>query len=348
MQGGAVEACLAHNQEVGGAIPPPATKLKTMKTIVKMKFGSHLYGTDTPQSDLDYKGVFQSSYEDIVLGKDEHSIVTCTKEKKGEGIRNDAGDVDLEMKELRRFLHDCQTGQTYALDMLFAPPEVILQTSDEWDFICSNKSELLSKNVGPYIGYCRKQAGKYGLKGSRLGELQRVIAHLEKFDDKQLLSETFESFEEGEFAYFEILPTTKDKQGLSKFLNVLGKKFQETIFVHQALYSMRVMDEKYGARARLAMDNKGIDWKAISHAYRCCYQLLELTQTGEIKFPLAQAEKLKEIKLGDKIGLEYSDIQDELFELMQKAIQAVESSTLPDKPNKEFWNNWILTIYKNV
>lgn len=318
-----------------------------MNIIVKMKFGSHLYGTDTPQSDLDYKGVFKASYKDIVLKKDKHSIVTCTKEKKAEGIRNDAGDVDLEMKELRRFLKDCQTGQTYALDMLFAPREMIIENSREWSFISCNKDKLISKNVEPYIGYCRQQAGKYGLKGSRLGELKRVIAHLEKFDDKQLLGETFDSFEEGEFAYFETLPTTADGKGKSKFINVLGKKFQETIFVHQALYSMRLLDKKYGSRAQLAMENKGIDWKAISHAYRCCYQLLELAETGQIIFPLAQAEKIKEVKMGDKKGLEYKDIQDELYELMQKAVKAVEESELPDKPDYKFWEDFIINTYKN-
>jgi predicted nucleotidyltransferase len=29
-----------------------------MKTVVRMRFGSHLYGTSTPESDLDFKSVF--------------------------------------------------------------------------------------------------------------------------------------------------------------------------------------------------------------------------------------------------------------------------------------------------
>lgn len=37
-----------------------------MITIVKMVFGSFLYGTDTPESDKDYKGVFLPSWEEIL------------------------------------------------------------------------------------------------------------------------------------------------------------------------------------------------------------------------------------------------------------------------------------------
>jgi len=36
-----------------------------MKCIVEMVFGSHLYGTDTPESDKDYKGVFMPARDDI-------------------------------------------------------------------------------------------------------------------------------------------------------------------------------------------------------------------------------------------------------------------------------------------
>ena len=43
--------------------------LSKMNLIVKMKFGSHLYGTDTENSDVDYKGVFLPSKEDILLGR---------------------------------------------------------------------------------------------------------------------------------------------------------------------------------------------------------------------------------------------------------------------------------------
>lgn len=45
-----------------------------MKTVVKIKFGSHLYGTNTPASDLDYKSVHIPDVDDILLQRVQSSI----------------------------------------------------------------------------------------------------------------------------------------------------------------------------------------------------------------------------------------------------------------------------------
>ena len=40
-----------------------------MKVIVKAIAGSHLFGTNTPESDIDYKGIYLPEPKDIILGK---------------------------------------------------------------------------------------------------------------------------------------------------------------------------------------------------------------------------------------------------------------------------------------
>ncbi|WDR21760.1 hypothetical protein CPTAKMNP4_095 [Salmonella phage vB_SenM-AKM_NP4] len=40
-----------------------------MKTVVKSYFGSHLYGTSTPESDVDFKEIFVPNARDILLGR---------------------------------------------------------------------------------------------------------------------------------------------------------------------------------------------------------------------------------------------------------------------------------------
>ncbi len=45
-----------------------------MRNIVTIKFGSHLYGTTTPASDLDFKSVYVPSARDILLQKVKGSI----------------------------------------------------------------------------------------------------------------------------------------------------------------------------------------------------------------------------------------------------------------------------------
>jgi len=315
-----------------------------MNIIFETTFGSHLYGTNTETSDRDVKGVYVASLEDIIHRRDKSTVCFNTKDS-GAMHRNGPEDQDIEYKELRTFINDAMAGQTYALDMLFAPMPFWnqLRTSSLWLKIRENTGKLLSRNVAPYIGYCRQQAGKYGLKGSRLGELKRVISHLCALDPRNKLGKY--PIEESE--YVKVIHTSNTINGGEKileqtFLEVLGKKFDMNRSVKEILPSLKKLDEMYGHRAVLAMNNEGIDWKAISHAFRLCYQLRELASTGSIEFPLKQAEELKSIKKGQ---LNYSGMQDKLYELMEEAICLIKKSSLPEEPDRDFWENFILNEY---
>jgi hypothetical protein len=316
-----------------------------MKVICKILFGSHLYGTDNENSDKDFKAVYMASLEDIVLKEDKETIQECTKKGNQFGIRNSSNDVDCEYIELRKFVKDAKAGQTYALDMIFSPESFWVESSEEWRRLTGSRDKFLSKDVSPFLGYCRQQAGKYGLKGSRLGELTRVIDYLSGYDPKSRLSECIDGIELSEYVK-RYKATSKRDHGLSDLeedlLDVLGKKFQMSTFLHQILFSLKKMSAVYGDRAKEAMDNKGVDWKAISHAFRCCYQLLELADCHSITFPLKESKRVLEIKEGK---IPYSELGDELYSLMVKARDAIESSSLPQAPDHEFWRQFILKSY---
>lgn len=309
-----------------------------MKSVIfSTAFGSHLYGTNTPLSDMDFKAVFVQPLEEIILGGKKNNVIEKTNKSTQ---RNTKDDVDIEYIELRKFLHDCWSGQTYALDMLFAPERFWLEATPIWHEIVSNRTSLLSKNIGPYIGYCRQQAGKYGLKGSRLGEVLRTIEFLESKPPKAPLGEALAEFVESEFA--RLIEVEAPSGGTSKFLEVLGKKHDLRIFTKDCLGALNKLKDRYGDRALQASQNLSVDWKAVSHAFRCCYQLIELAETGKIIFPLAQKEFLTEIKQGK---LDYPPLQEKLYELMESAICAVEGSSLPDEPDVDFWKKFILKTY---
>ena len=316
-----------------------------MRIIFKTKFGSHLYGTNTPDSDEDHKAIFMESLENIILSKDRHTVNETTKKGNTFGVRNTKDDVECEYIELRRFIKDAMSGQTYALDMLFAPKEFWIDYSDIWERIIENRHEFLSKDVAPLLGYCRQQAGKYGLRGSRLADLLRVIEHLKKFDTKALLKDCLEGFEPSEFAtIYEIVVDKPHQEEPMKqtFLDVLGKKFSISTQIHNVLFSLEKMNAVYGDRAKKAMENEGVDFKAVSHAFRCCYQLLELAETCHITFPLKNAEYIRDIKQGK---IPYVDLGDHLYALMENSKAAIEDSDLPENPNREFWESFILKTY---
>ena len=93
---------------------------------VKILFGSHLYGTNTPDSDRDYKGVFLPTRREVLLGEIPKNITESTGNRYS---KNGAGDVDTEMFSLHQFIKLAIDGQTVAFDMLHAPSEFILSGS---------------------------------------------------------------------------------------------------------------------------------------------------------------------------------------------------------------------------
>ena len=74
-----------------------------MQTLVKIKFGSHLYGTSTPASDEDFKLVVIPSPRDLLLQRGK-AVTRQGPVKVVPGQRNQPGDVDCESIALHRYL----------------------------------------------------------------------------------------------------------------------------------------------------------------------------------------------------------------------------------------------------
>lgn len=319
-----------------------------MHIIFKTQFGSHLYGTNTLTSDKDYKGVYIQDFPALLLRKNTHSLHENTKS--GYGERNTPEDIDIEYIELSSFVRDALKGQTYAIDMLFAPQdlwEAPYNDSVIWCDIVNNREKFLSKNVAPYIGYCRKQAAKYGLKGSRLGEIIRLREWCFNGHAKMSIKEALSTdpFTWSEYIFLDTREMRPNGTIVTQeFVNVLGKLYSVEETVGDLYERLTTFYEKYGSRSVQAQENDGVDWKAISHAYRACFQMIELAIYGKIHFPLHQKDFLIEIKQGKK---PYSFVQEDLPLLMEKATNLITNSTvLPEQPDTRFWDKWLVDTYK--
>ncbi len=114
--------------------------IRSADIIVKMIFGSHLYGTATSESDLDYKGIFLPSKEEILLGNIPKGYSYSTR---ATDAKNTADDTDVELYSLHYFIKLACEGQTVALDMLHAPDAMIMESSDIWTSIVEPKAQVL-------------------------------------------------------------------------------------------------------------------------------------------------------------------------------------------------------------
>ena len=323
-----------------------------MKPVVRMKFGSHLYGTDTPLSDLDYKSIFVPDGRGIVLQRVKHTV--STKRPKAMGEKNFAGEVDEEGYALHRFFQLAAEGQTVSLDMLFAHDAVILEQSECWREIIANRPRLLTKKSAAFVGYCRTQANKYGIKGSRVAAAKAAAemfasAVLELGGQSRIaeIAPMLEAFvkDREHSALVELSAVGRGEEDMLTHFECCNKKVPYTNSLKSAadLYA-RIYDE-YGHRARKAETNEGIDWKALSHAVRVAHEALELLDTGHITFPLPNAAHILKIKQG---ALTYDAVAGEIEELLVAVEKASERSLLPDLPDMAFIDDMVERYYRQA
>ena len=325
-----------------------------MRIIFKTLFGSHLYGLDTPESDRDYKAIAIPDGKDILMQKAFKTKNTSTKPKGR--VKNTSEDMDMEVFSLHEFLKLCREGQTIAMDMLFAPRDLWLTTSPEWEFIIAHRDKMLHKKASAFVGYCQNQAAKYGIKGSRVAAVRMARDFMKEFVNKKddhgapirlihIWSHIVEKLSDIEHIHF---ITTQTPGGDTQMkdvetLEVCNRKIQAGVTCKHAHGILSTLFNKYGERAKKAETNEGVDWKAISHAFRVCYEAQELFSTGKITFPLADREFVLEVKKGKVEYQRASKLLESHIALVKVSEQ---SSTLPDEMDNEFWERFLLDTYK--
>jgi hypothetical protein len=306
-------------------------------TVVKMKFGSHLYGTDTPESDVDYKGVFLPTKRELFISRVPKTLKFSTGD---DHSRNTSSDTDVDLHSIHHFLGLACKGETEAIDMLHAPDSMITETSPVWEAIRASRERFYTKNLKAFVGYARKQAAKYGIKGSRLNAAAEFLdktGHWSVRLEALQLGDIWDKLPTGEHSrYIEDGP-----KGIRQY-QLCGKTLQSTMKIDYARNIVRLFHDNYGARARDAAENKGIDWKAVSHAVRAAGQVYELLSLGTITFPRPEAEFLTDIKTGK---LDYlTEVAPHLENMMGMVEKLSEKSTLPEKVDRVYWENFMVDV----
>jgi len=318
-----------------------------MKTIVEMVHGSHLYGLNTEDSDMDYKGIYLPDGDSILLGDYNGEIRSSTG---GEHQKNTKDDVDRVTFSLSKFLKRACDGETIAIDMLHCDQPI--SSSSTWDFIRENRSKFYTKNMKAFLGYCKKQAAKYGIKGSRLAAIEQTINYLEKrkglYLSDGLVVMGLEGLKISNSEHIKILNGFyKGNKWIDKnVLELCGSKYDMNCSVDYTLEEVKKKYNAYGDRAKKAKSNNGLDWKALSHALRAAYQLREIYLTGDLKYPLVDSKFLLEVKKGEH---DYgSVVAPELERVIEEVEELAMNSNYPEKVNHKFWEDFLLEQHYNA
>ena len=312
------------------------------KQLVKIRHGSHLYGTSTPASDTDFKGVHLPSGRKIILQRPENVI--DGQVKLSDTIKNQAGDIDYQSYSLQKFLKMLADGDTVATEILFAPQESIVESDPLWLDIQAQGKHLLNRQCKGFVGYCVRQAAKYGIKGSRMKAVKLLVDFLKDLPPSEKLQTVAMELDglvkREEHMFWENIPSPN--ASVMWHIVCCDRKMPMTTHIGEAYKVYNKVWENYGDRARAAMNNEGIDWKAISHAVRVARQAIELLTTGKITFPRPDAVELLAIKQGK---IPYDEVEPMLESLVAEVQSISLTSTLPEKSDMNYVDELVFHYY---
>lgn len=154
------------------------------KIIFKAIVGSQAYGTNTPESDTDIKGVYVQSNDEI--------LSNCYVEQINVN-------KDECYYEVQRFLELAKTGNPTILELLYTPEDCVLETSPEFELIKSYAQKFLTqKCYNSFAGYAYQQIQKAsGLNKKMNYEKEKITRKTPldfcyvTFDGKSYTVETF-------------------------------------------------------------------------------------------------------------------------------------------------------------
>jgi DNA polymerase III epsilon subunit-like protein len=109
-------------------------------------FGSRAHGAETNRSDVDVRGVFSSTRDDLLSDLSRESV-----EAQGDSV----------FHEIRRFMNMVVSANPNILEVLFAPPHAQLFVHPAWQIVQNAAPRLLSQKVAvTYNGWCKAEMAR--------------------------------------------------------------------------------------------------------------------------------------------------------------------------------------------
>lgn len=297
--------------------------------LAKVTFGSHLYGTSVPTSDDDFRSIYLPTIQSLIL-------------QRAKDAWEDKSEQDTSVFSLQHFCRLASEGQSIAIELLSAPDSAVKITSPIWETLRANRKRFYTKSMHSFLGFSKTMAGKYSARIDRLNETEVVIAAMREWDGVEArLGEMWDELPESLNAQKGVNDRSSGSD--HRVYRICGRELQATVTIAHALTVVSTIHSSYGERVRKARDGQ-IEWKALAHAFRAALQAREIVETGDLHFPLKDAEWLRDLRLGRFNFLECG-LDKKLDDLISEVQVKMEASNLPDKVYPIFVDNLILSAY---
>lgn len=338
-------------------------------TIFECLAGSHAYGTNTPESDVDIRGVCCPTDLSYYIGM---GIKRFEQQEKGwpEG-------EDKVIYDLRKIVNLMADNNPNCLELLFTDPRYFLTIKPEWEVFIENRDLFLSKKVRySYAGYAHAQLKRikrhrnyllnpptHKPERSEFGLPQRKLVNSEQAGAYQwLLAKILEDGLE----YMKLSQETREELRGVNFIGAIQSDIpDETSHVLKEVtgatdeWVESIMREKrYGNamkgwnayqnwrktrnKKRQALEDKfQLDTKHAMHLVRLMRQGMEIMEGKRLVVFRPDAEELLAIRNG---AWSYEQLEEYADECDKKMDELYKTSSLPKQPNR----NKIDEICQNV
>ena len=303
------------------------------KILYKVESGSQLYGTATPESDVDYTSVFMPTAYDL-FSLQRYDYKDNSTKSPAEDRRNTAEDIDDQQHSLQRYVSLVLHGNPNLLEILFCRKPVI--EDPVFTPLKENAGRLVSRKIyDSFTGFAVSQRKKLEYKARRFNQLKAAIEYLEKYYSPLLDSLTAEL-------------TLMMAQNLNQILTEYKSDKMNRQSFHIGLPIKMVYEkikseyENYGWRVKTdTFESLGYDVKFGAHAVRLFHEGIQLLTTGYLEFPITgQAyDDIMAIRRGE-VGLKgFYEICDRYEEENRSALTWTQ---LPDAPDWKWANQYLV------
>ena len=316
--------------------------------ILEIRVGSHLYGTNTPESDEDFSGIIMPVAEEVFGFEKMEQIDNSTKSKKESG-KNDKDAIDKTYFEFRKFIKLAIENNPNVLEQIWVNDSNIIYCSELGSLLLAMRSLFPHKGLNQkYIAYAKSQKHKMTLKPDNYHALQTVLDYLYDFlgndtivnlSDKEQITKARSLFVERRMDIDnKNLPVSFN----DSFIKIGDININKNQDVKQVINTLNQRIKTATHRKEL-WDKYGYDSKFCSHSFRLLYEGISLLETGSIEFPLKQKDYLVDIKSG-KFTL--GEVLIQLDELEKVAEDVFDKSSLRSKPEYDKIQQFVVKTMK--
>jgi hypothetical protein len=288
--------------------------------VLQIRCGSHLFGTNTPESDLDLVGVFMPCPE-LVYGFGKCEVVETNVKAKDATGRNTAEAVDCSTYEFRKFVTLAMQNNPNILHLLFANAENVLTAVPGFGRDLLEHAHLFPHKGAHhrFVAYADAQRHKMRIKPENYQALQDALGFLREQDPHAVL---------GEFRGNPLFVGGGEK---GKHLRVGDLHFEPGVYAKKAVRMIEERLSKATSRAQL-FTKYGYDTKFASNVIHLLREGIDLMRDGRIVYPLPYAQEIVDIKQG---RYELEHILEWADRLVEEARRAFEQTALPAGPRTE-------------